>query len=96
MTRRRQFSLEFRREAVALLKEPGVSASQVAKRLGISVSILCRWRRKFEAEEKAGFEPGGKVAADEEVRRLQRELDRVTQERDVLKKAVAFFAKESK
>ena len=59
--------------------------------------MLHSWVRQFKAEAAEAFRGNGKLTSqDEELRRLRRELDRVTEERDVLKKATAFFAKESR
>jgi transposase len=92
---RRSFSPEFKREAVQLLQRPGVSVNQVAKEMEIDQSVLRRWVEQFEsgAWEKA---PGKelKAAQTQELEKLRRELSRVKMERDILKKALAYFAKE--
>jgi transposase len=89
---RRKFTAEFRQEAVALVRRSGQSANQVAKELGISQTALSRWLR--EARRHAG-NPNGFQAADE-LRALRREVERLRMERDILKKAAAFFAIESR
>jgi transposase len=90
--KRREYSLEFKREAVRLLKEGDLSQAQVARDLGISATLLGRWRKLVESEEA-----GGEGRADsEELRRLRREVKRLREERDILKKAAAYFAKESR
>jgi len=95
--KRRQFTREFKLEAVRLIQK-GNSASRVAEQLGIRSDMLRHWKQEVETNEMTGTEvfPGkGKVAnAEQEVRRLRRELELVTQERDFLKKAAAYFAKE--
>ena len=92
---RRSFSAEFKREAVQLLRRPGVSVSQVAKEMEIDSSVLRRWVEQFDSGvwEKA---PGKelKAAQTQELEKLRRELNRVKMERDILKKALAYFAKE--
>ena len=92
---RRAFSPEFKREAVQLLQRPGGSVNQVAKEMEINQSVLRRWVEQFEsgAWEKA---PGKelKAAQTQELEKLRRELSRVKMERDILKKALAYFAKE--
>ena len=94
MQQRRKFSEEFKREAVGLSQQPGASVSQVAQDLGIGSSLLFRWRRELDTHGKKPF-PGAGVARDEEVLALKRELARVKKERDFLRDAAAFFAKES-
>ena len=95
MARRRTFTDEFKREAVALTESPGQTVRQVAKDLGIGESLLQRWRRQIRREGSAAFQGVGN-ARDEEVARLKRELAQVKRERDFLRDAAAFFAKESK
>jgi transposase len=90
--RRREYSLEFKREAVRLLREGDLSQAQVARDLGISATLLGRWRKLFGSEEVGGE---GRPDA-EELRRLRREVKRLREERDILKKAAAYFAKESR
>ena len=95
MGKRRRFSAEFKREAVALTARPDVSVAQVARDLGIASNLLSRWRRALHADGAKAFQGKG-VARDEEVARLKRELARVRRERDFLKDAAAYFAKASK
>jgi transposase len=95
--KRRQFTREFKLEAVRLVKK-GNSVSSVAAQLGIRPDMLRHWKRQVDGSElskKEVFPGHGKVPNQEqELRRLRRELERVTQERDFLKKAAAYFAKE--
>lgn len=94
---RRSFSPEFKLEAVRQIQEGGVSASRVARDLGIHVSLLQKWRRQNRVDGKEGFPGRGKQKPDDaELTRLRRELHRVTAERDILKKALGYFAKEPK
>ena len=95
MVRRRKFSDEYKREAVRLATQPGVSKSQVAQELGINANLLARWCRDFAANGAAAF-PGQGKPRDEEMASLKRELARVKKERDFLREAATFFAKESK
>jgi transposase len=87
----RRFSSEFKQEAVALVRRSGQSANQVAKELGIGQTSLSRWLRQSAVPSHGtnGCE------ATEEVKALRREVERLRMERDILKKAAAFFAKES-
>jgi len=89
---RRKYSDEFKEEAVKLAQRSGVPMSQTAKELGINAEMLRSWVRQF------GSGPGGekRISPSEhsELIRLRRELKRVTEERDILKKAVGIFTKE--
>jgi transposase len=84
---------EFRREAVELLKRSGKSVPQLAAELGVSPQSLRNWARQIDVDE--GKAEGLSSDEREELRRLRRELRIVTEEREILKKAAAFFAKES-
>ncbi len=95
MSSRRKFSDEYKREAVRLVAEPGVTLSQVGRELGINAGLLGRWCRDSSANGAAAF-PGQGKPRDEEMASLKRELTRVKKERDFLKEAAAFFARESK
>ena len=91
---RRKHSREFKLEAVKQVVERGRSVSEVAAGLGIHPNLLARWKAQFEEEGTKAFPGNGKVSGtDEEIRRLRRELAIAQQERDILKKAVGFFAK---
>jgi transposase-like protein len=100
---RRAFSSEFKVEAVRLMRErraAGVSLTQVGRELGVRPDLLRRWARQVDGRPGASgrevFPGNGPVPGAEEVRRLQRENAVLRQERDFLKKAAAFFAKESR
>ena len=95
MASRRKFSDEYKREAVRLAIEPGVAKSQVAGELGINANLLGRGCKDFLANGNAAF-PGHGKPRDEEMASLKRELARVKKERDFLKEAASFFARESK
>jgi transposase len=92
---RRQFSAEFKREAVQAAKRPGSSVAKVAKELELSDSVLRRWIRQF-GSGRWEVAPGKelKAAPTQELERVKRELNRVRMERDILKKALAYFAKD--
>jgi transposase len=87
--------VEYKREAVAMLKSPGVSVSQIAEELGIGANVLGRWRRELHREPEEAF-PGNGRPREEELGHLRRELARVTKERDFLREAAAFFARASR
>lgn len=93
--RRKSYTEEFKREAVKLVTEQGYQSAEAARRLGICRSLLDKWRRKYEAEF-AGTEASG-LSRDEkdELARLRKENRELRMEREILKKAAAFFAKES-
>ncbi len=93
MTKRRKYSPEFKREAIALTKQPGVSCRQIALEIGINPNLLSRWKREAEAATNKAFQGSGSPR-DEEVAQLKRELARVKKERDFLREAATFFAKE--
>ena len=94
MTKRRKYSTEFKREAVALTLQPGVSCRQIALEIGINPNLLSRWKREAENTSAAAFTGSG-TPRDEELARLKRELTRVKKERDFLREAATFFAKGS-
>ncbi len=95
MTRRKRYSAEFKREALRRASEEGVTDVLVAEELGINARQLRRWREAVDRDGKKAF-PGQGVARDQEMMRLKRKLKKVTEERDFLKEAAAYFAKESK
>ena len=96
MATRRMFSREFKLEAVKLVKERGVSVAQACRDLGVHVNVLRKWVREGVADPEHAF-PGKGVMKPEqaEIDRLKREVVRLKMERDILKKAAAYFAKES-
>lgn len=91
MKDRRKFSLEFKLAAVKKVVEQGLPAAEVARDLGIRDSLLHTWKRKLETEGALTFPKNG---VDEELQRLREENRRLKIERDILKKATVFFAKE--
>ena len=99
MGRRRgykRYSAEFKREALKRASQDGITDKVVCDDLGISSRQLGRWRDELRLLGDNAFIGKGGQSAAEEVIRLKRELAKVTQERDFLKDAVVFFAKESK
>ena len=92
---RRTFSPEFKLEAVKLVRERGVTISQGARDLGLHPNVLRKWVRDHVEHAEQAFPGRGKQRPDDaEVSRLRRELAKTKAERDILKKAIAFFAKE--
>jgi transposase len=95
MTRRKRYSAEFKREAIRRANEEGVTDVLVAEELGINARQLRRWREAIRQDGDKAF-PGEGNAKDQELMLLKRKLAKVEQERDFLKEAAAYFAKESK
>ncbi len=95
MAKRRKFSGEYKREAVRLASQSGVTKSQIGRELGINPNLLGRWCRDYATNGTAAF-PGQGKAHDEEMAALKRELARVKKERDFLRVAATFFARDSK
>ena len=96
MAQRRKFSKEFKLEAVSLVLTREVSIAQAARNLDINENVLSRWIREFKQNEQQAFPGNGLQKPDDaEVTRLRREVAQLKMERDILKKAAAFFAKES-
>ena len=84
------FSEDFKRDAVRQITERGYPVAEVSQRLGVSQHSLYEWKKKFAT-------PNAKVSDEaDEIRRLKKELARVTEERDILKKATAYFARDAK
>jgi transposase len=90
---RRPYPPEFRREAVELYRRSGKSLAVVAGELGVAIESLRSWNKQHDID--AGVREGLTSAEREELRELKRKLLRVEQERDLLKRAAAFFARET-
>ena len=94
---RRRYAPEFKIEAVRLSRQPGMQATKVARDLGIRVKELYRWRGELaEAPAEAFPGKGRRRASDQELERLRRENEQLRMEREILKKATAFFASQSR
>jgi len=93
----RTYTKEFKLEALELLEHSDKSASELERELGITTGMLLKWRQRYKVgKETHNLEPSDQSAEQTELRRLRRELARVTEERDILKKAIAIFSKEEK
>lgn len=91
------YTREFKEQAVQLAQTSGKPITQIARELGISDTSIHQWRKELTEHGKEAFPGSGhQTALEEENRRLKRELERVQQERDILKKVVSIFSRESK
>ncbi|WP_421713510.1 transposase [Alteromonas abrolhosensis] len=88
----RSHSHEFKRDAVSQVVDRGYSVAEVAQRLGTTTHSLYAWKKRYGPDSAEHQE---KTENEQEIRRLKKELRRVTEERDILKKATAYFAKET-
>ena len=97
MTKRRTYSREFKAQAVQMVTDQGLSVSEVAGDLGVHPSLLQKWKKRFgESADRVSSGNGRLSAEQEELRQLRSEVRQLRMERDILKKATAFFAKESR
>jgi transposase len=96
MATRRTFSSEFKREAVRLIKERGVSVAEAARDLDLHENVLRKWVRELAGDPEHAFPGQGQMKPEQaEIARLKKEVAKLRMERDILKKAAAYFAKES-
>jgi transposase len=95
--KRRGFTKEFKIDAVKLITEQGYKISEAARNLGVCPSVLRRWREQLVKDGEQAYPGKGFMTAEkEELNRLRKEVKRLQMERDILKKATAFFANLSK
>ena len=93
---RQKYSKEYKEEAVKLVTEQGYTVAAAAKNLGIRENMLWRWKKTIQEEaERTSSRNSSSLSSDEELRQLRAENKRLRMERDILKKATAYFAKES-
>ena len=93
---RRRFTREFKLEAVKLIKERGVSVAQASRDLAVHPTQLRRWVQDFADDPQQAFPGHGQMKPEQaEIARLKREVTKLKAERDILKKAAAYFAKEN-
>ena len=94
--KRKHYSKQFKVDAVKLVIEQGYNVSEAARNLGIHHSSLRRWKKQLDADGNQAFPGKGHMTTEkEELYRLRKENKRLRMEREILKKAAAFFAKES-
>ncbi len=93
---RRTYTPEFKTEAVKLVTAQGYSVAEAARSLGLNENLIRSWKQALESKGSDAFPGQGKLpAVEDELRRLRSENKRLLAERDILKKAAAFFAKEA-
>jgi transposase len=96
MVERRKFSREFKLEAVNLVKARGVAIVQAARDLGLNHNMLRRWLKELDADPTHAFPGLGQMKPEQlEIDRLRKEVTRLKAERDILKKAAAYFARDA-
>lgn len=93
--KRRKYTPEYKEEAVQLVNQSDLSISEIARNLGINDNMLRRWVKEQADPARRSF-PGHGNARDEELSRLKKELSQVKKERDFLREAATYFAKESR
>jgi transposase len=92
-----KYSKEFKLDAISLVLEQGYTQTEAAKSLGIDRKLLYTWIKSHKKEGEECFRGQGKLSEEQrEIRRLREEVKRLTMEKDILKKATAFFVKEIK
>lgn len=93
---RRRFSREFKIEAVRLVRDRGVTLAQASRDIDVHANVLRKWVREFGFDPKQAFPGHGQQKPEQlEIDRLRREVTKLKAERDILKKAAAYFARES-
>ena len=94
--RRRVFSREFKVEAVKLVRDRGVAVAQASRDLEVAESVLRRWMRDLSSDPVQAFPGRGQMKPEQqEIDRLRREVAKLKAERDILKKAAAYFARDA-
>ena len=92
--KRKNYTKAFKEEAVKLITDEGYSFAEAGRNLGVNPSLISRWKREL-SEDGSEMPPGQLVAMRAELKELRKENKRLKMEREILKKAAAFFAKES-
>ena len=97
MTTRKKYSKEFKLDAIALVIEQNYSQAEASRNLGINPNMLGRWIKEAENDDGQAFRGNGKLTPEqEEIPQLKAQVKRLEMEREILKKATVFFAKETK
>ena len=97
MKTRKSYSKEFKLDAIALVREQNYSIAEAARNLELTTQLLGRWIKEAENDDGHAFRGNGKLTPEqEEIRKLKAQVKRLEMEREILKKATVFFAKETK
>ena len=97
MITRKKYSKEFKLDAVSLVLDQGYTRAEAARSLEINPNMLARWIKEHESDDGQAFRGNGKLSPEQaEIRRLKEENRRLKMEKDILKKATVFFAKETR
>ena len=97
MTKRKKYTKEFKLDAISLVRDQNLNIAEASRNLGVSAQMLGRWIKEEETEDGQAFRGNGKLTPDQdENRKLKAQVKRLEMERDILKKATIFFAKETK
>ena len=97
MTTRKKYSTEFKLDAISLVLEQGYTRAEAARSLGIRANMLGRWIKEHELGDGQAFRGNGKLTPEQaELRQLREENRRLKMEKEILKKATVFFAKEAR
>lgn len=97
MSTRKKYPKEFKLDAVSLVLDQGYTRAEAARSLGINANMLGRWVKEQQSDEGQAFRGNGRLTPEqEEIRKLKSQVKRLEVEKDILKKATVFFAKETK
>ena len=97
MTKRKKYSKEFKLDVIALVVDQNYSQAEAARNLGVNPNMLGRWIKEADNDDGHAFRGNGKLTPEqEEIRGLKAQVKRLEMEREILKKATVFFAKETK
>jgi len=97
MQTRKRYSKEFKQGAISLVLDQGYSRAEAARNLGINTNMLCRWVQEYNQGDGQAFRGNGRLIPEQdEIRKLEARVKRLEMEKDILKKATVFFAKETK
>ena len=97
MTKRKKYTKEFKLDAISLVRDQNLNIAEASRNLEINPQLLSRWIKEDESEDGQAFRGNGKLTpVQEEIRKLKAQVKRLEMEREILKKATVFFAKETK
>ena len=97
MTTRKKYPKEFKLDAISLVLDQGYTRTEAARSLGINANMLGRWVKEQQSEDGQAFRGNGKLTPEQdEIRKLKTQVKRLEMEKEILKKATVFFAKETR